>query len=171
MSKLIFAGILLTTVVMGGMFYMDILAQEDDVICTTEFDPVCGADGKTYSNECVAEKQAGVRVVHHGECDPDDPTPEDDEEIGVPEPPDDDESCFIATAAYGTPMAEEIGVLRKVRDEHLLKTASGRSLVGVYYKYSPPVASFIGEHDSLRAVTRTALLPIVEGAEVLIGAQ
>ncbi|MFP4656067.1 MAG: Kazal-type serine protease inhibitor domain-containing protein [Candidatus Woesearchaeota archaeon] len=43
--------------------------DENAVICTREFDPVCGSDGKTYSNSCVAKEQNGVEIAHEGECE------------------------------------------------------------------------------------------------------
>jgi hypothetical protein len=69
--------------------------------------------------------------------------------------------CFIATAAYGTPMAEEIQILRQFRDEYLLTNAVGRALVDIYYGVSPPIAEFITEHPSLKPIVRAGLLPAV----------
>jgi len=69
--------------------------------------------------------------------------------------------CFIATAAYGTPMAEEIGILRQFRDEYLLTNPIGATLVEFYYGVSPPIAQFITEHPSLKPIVRAGLLPAV----------
>jgi hypothetical protein len=69
--------------------------------------------------------------------------------------------CFIATAAYGTPMAGEVRYLRAFRDQYLQTNEAGRWFVQQYYKYSPPVADYLREHDELRALARTALGPLV----------
>jgi putative CocE/NonD family hydrolase len=76
--------------------------------------------------------------------------------------------CFIATAAYGTPMAEEIQILREFRDEYLLTNSVGRALVDVYYRVSPPIAEFITEHPSLKPIVRAGLLPVVAVSTVVV---
>ena len=76
--------------------------------------------------------------------------------------------CFIATAAYGTPMAEEIQVLRDFRDEYLLTDPVGKALVDIYYRVSPPIAEFITEHPSLKSIVRTGLAPAVAMSTVAV---
>ena len=76
--------------------------------------------------------------------------------------------CFIATAGHGTPMAEEIQVLREFRDEYLLTNPLGQALVGVYYRFSPPMAEFITDHPGLKSVVRAASLPAVAIGTIVV---
>ena len=69
--------------------------------------------------------------------------------------------CFVATAAYGTPLTQEIGALRRLRDRHLRTNALGRSAVRLYETVGPHLAGLIRDHDEARALTRAALAPVV----------
>jgi len=70
--------------------------------------------------------------------------------------------CFIATAAYGTPTAEQIDVLREFRDVVLLESAAGSQFVALYYRLSPPIADFISGSSFLRILVRELLVdPVV----------
>jgi hypothetical protein len=46
------------------------ICTERPQACTREFNPVCGCDGETYSNRCVANS-AGVSVASAGACETD----------------------------------------------------------------------------------------------------
>ena len=71
--------------------------------------------------------------------------------------------CFIATAAYGTDTAQQLDILREFRDTVLLPNSLGAKFVSLYYRISPPIASFISRHEALRAVVRVGFVdPIVK---------
>jgi len=94
------------------------------------------------------------------------------EEVPPDEEPSDEEpsggGCFIATAAYGTPMAKEIEILREFRDEYLLTNPLGQALTDLYYRVSPPIAEFITEHPSLKPIVRAGLLPAVAMSAIAV---
>jgi hypothetical protein len=69
--------------------------------------------------------------------------------------------CFVATAAWGTPLAHQVSALRRLRDRHLLTNGLGRALVRGYYRYGSAPAELIEEHAGLRAAVRWALGPLV----------
>jgi hypothetical protein len=76
--------------------------------------------------------------------------------------------CCTATAAYGTPMAQEIGILRQFRDEYLLPNPVGKTLADIYYNVSPPIAEFITEHPNLKSMVRVGLAPAVAMSTVAV---
>jgi len=70
--------------------------------------------------------------------------------------------CFIATATFGTPMAHEVNILRRFRDNFLLRNHTGEMFVCSYYKLSPPIARAIKKSEMLGRVVRILLTPIVK---------
>jgi lysophospholipase L1-like esterase len=69
--------------------------------------------------------------------------------------------CFIATAAYGSQLEPHVKAPRKFSDPFLLTNSAGKTFVNFYYTQSPPEADLIAKHDSLRALVRGILLPLV----------
>ena len=66
-------------------------------------------------------------------------------------------SCFIATAAFGSPLYPEVNALRIWRDEKLLTNYLGAAFVKLYYFFSPPIAALVSKHQLLRKTTRCVI--------------
>jgi uncharacterized repeat protein (TIGR02543 family) len=73
-----------------------------------------------------------------------------------------DSFCPAVAAAYGTPTAERLDVLREFRDVVLLQSAAGSHFVALYYRLSPPVADSLAGNEVVRTLVRELLVdPIV----------
>jgi hypothetical protein len=69
--------------------------------------------------------------------------------------------CFVATAAYGSVMADDVAMLRRFRDVLLANTVLGELAIESYYTFGPAVAGAIAESELLRQSARDVLAPIV----------
>jgi hypothetical protein len=69
--------------------------------------------------------------------------------------------CFIATAAYGSPMARDVRALNTVRDQYLLRNSLGRAFVSLYYRHGPKLADLISKRPFLKSIVRTGLRPLI----------
>ena len=69
--------------------------------------------------------------------------------------------CFIATAAYGSPLHPYLGVLREVRDRYIRTNSAGRFFLSIYERHAPSLAALIARHEILKSLTRAALLPVL----------
>lgn len=72
------------------------------------------------------------------------------------------DACFVATAAYGSILANDVEMLRHFRDSKLQTNVLGELGVEAYYTFGPAFAGVIGESDLARGTARDALRPLVE---------
>jgi hypothetical protein len=77
------------------------------------------------------------------------------------------DACFVATAAYGSILANDVELLRHVRDSWLRTNALGELGVEAYYTFGPAFAGVIGDSELLRQTARAVLTPITARARTL----
>ena len=76
--------------------------------------------------------------------------------------------CFIATAAFGSPLEKHVQILRDFRDSVLLNSTAGKAFVQFYYRSSPPIADKIAASEGLRLITRAMLMPVIGVAYLIL---
>lgn len=73
-------------------------------------------------------------------------------------------SCFVATAAYGNRMHPDVVILRRFRDEILVRHRSGRAFVRFYWVVGPGMAQAVRRSHIVGRLARLALLPVSTAA-------
>ncbi len=81
------------------------------------------------------------------------------------------DSCFIATAAFGSIDDAGVRILRQFRDRYLKTTSWGRFAVSWYYHISPPIADLVSQSLLLRCGVLLLLLPVVLWAWMILHLQ
>jgi hypothetical protein len=76
-------------------------------------------------------------------------------------------SCFIATSIYRNHNHPHVQLLRKFRDQYLSANGIGRILLMMYYRWSPTIASFVGQWRPIETLVRVTLLPIISFAALV----
>ncbi len=87
------------------------------------------------------------------------------------DPPKENGSCLIATAAYGSEMAPQIQQLRELRDNTVMSTKSGAVFMSgfnqFYYSFSPSVADYERENPIFKEMIKVGLTPMLSSLSLL----
>ncbi|HTM23134.1 MAG TPA: CFI-box-CTERM domain-containing protein [Kofleriaceae bacterium] len=78
------------------------------------------------------------------------------------------DACFIATAAYGSMLADEVHMLRGFRDGVLRTSVTGELITEGYYTFGPALAQLIKPSDTARRAARAGLFPLVEAVKKVV---
>jgi hypothetical protein len=70
------------------------------------------------------------------------------------------EGCFVATAAWGSPLAGSVPALRALRDRLRAGSGIGAVATDLYYRSGPAAADVIRRDPTARALARRLLAPI-----------
>lgn len=65
--------------------------------------------------------------------------------------------CFVATAAFGTPLQAEIQILREWRDSELSFSLAGRQFIDIYYKVGPHIARLVEKNKFIARISRSII--------------
>jgi hypothetical protein len=79
--------------------------------------------------------------------------------------------CLIATATYGSELAQQVQQLRELRDNKLLQTESGTSFMNsfneFYYSFSPYIADYERENPIFKEAVKIILTPLLTSLSIL----
>ena len=79
--------------------------------------------------------------------------------------------CLIATATYGSELANQVQFLREVRDNTLLTTASGATFMTgfnhIYYSFSPTIADWERQNPMFKESVKAFITPMISTLSIM----
>jgi hypothetical protein len=79
--------------------------------------------------------------------------------------------CLIATATYGSELAPQVQLLREIRDNTILTTASGAAFMSAfnqfYYAFSPTIADWERQSPVFKETVKLVITPMITTLSVL----
>lgn len=79
--------------------------------------------------------------------------------------------CLIATATYGSELAPQVQLLRELRDNMVLGTASGTSFMAFfnqfYYSFSPTIADWERQNPIFKEAVKVTITPMLSTMSIL----
>ena len=79
--------------------------------------------------------------------------------------------CLIATATFGSELAPQVQLLRQIRDNAILSTASGTSFMtafnAFYYSFSPTIADLERQNPAFKETVKIAITPLLSTLSLL----
>jgi hypothetical protein len=75
--------------------------------------------------------------------------------------------CFVATAAWGSPLQPQVEALRHARDRLGARSPLFAAATDLYYRSGPAAADVVGRSEVAKAMARRVLGPFAGMAEAL----
>ncbi|MCJ8344094.1 hypothetical protein MJH12_01020, partial [bacterium] len=76
--------------------------------------------------------------------------------------------CFIVTAASGSKYSKSVQFFTYFRDHFLLKFSMGKTLMNLYYRYSPTLADYVTKSPFIKLLVNLLLIPLALFALMLM---
>ena len=127
----------------------------------TAYDPPEEIQMEVEEEEKIVEEKEEAAPL--GIINPDAETQEETQEEGG--------GCLIATATYGSEMAQQVQLLREIRDDKLLSTSSGSAFMtgfnSLYYAFSPTIADLERQSPVFKEAVKLTITPLISSLSLL----
>lgn len=93
------------------------------------------------------------------------------EKLPTPETTDNEGGCLIATATFGTELAQQVQMLREIRDNKVINTQVGTIFISefnqFYYLFSPSIADMERQSPLFKELVKISITPLIVSLSLL----